>query len=128
MRLNQASDFALRIMMLLATRDQTMTVDEISRQLLLVKSHVMKIVAKLARAQLLQSQRGRIGGVGLARPAKSISVGEIVRAIEADFATVECMREEKSTCVFLPGCKLRQTMNKARIAFLDVLDAQDLQS
>ena len=66
MRLNQASDFALRILMLLADRDGPMTVDAVTDELQLVKSHVMKIVAKLAKAGVLNSTRGRAGGIGLA--------------------------------------------------------------
>ena len=128
MRLNQASDFALRILMLLADRDGPMTVDAVTDELQLVKSHVMKIVAKLAKAGVLNSTRGRAGGIGLARPLGDISVGEVVRLIEADFAVVECMREGESSCVFCSNCKLRGVMNSATRAFLQVLDEQTLQS
>ena len=128
MRLNQASDFALRILMLLAEQKEPVTVDEIARQLQLVKSHTMKIVAKLVKAGLLQSRLVRSGGVRLGKPSDQISVGDVVRVIEADFAVVECMRKEGSSCVFLPGCKLRGVMSKANIAFLAVLDSQSIQS
>ena len=50
MRLNQSSDFALRIMMLLVSENKPMTVDAIATRLRLVKSHAMKLVAKLVRA------------------------------------------------------------------------------
>lgn len=128
MRLNQASDFALRILMLLADREAAMTVDAVTNELNLVKSHVMKIVAKLARAGVLTSTRGRSGGISLARPIEAITIGEVVRVIEADFAVVECMRDGKSNCVFSSNCKLRGVMNNATRAFLQVLDQQTLQS
>lgn len=128
MRLNQASDFALRILMMLAAENQPLTVDEIAREQRLVKSHLMKIVAKLVNAGVLQSIRGRNGGVVLARSARDISVGEVVRSIEADFAIVECMREGQSDCAFMPRCRLRGTMADARDAFMKVLDEQDLAS
>jgi len=128
MRLNQASDFALRILMLLADRRGPMTVDAVTGELNLVKSHVMKIVAKLARAGILESTRGRSGGISLARALGDITIGEVVRVIEADFAVVECMREGKSSCVFSANCKLRGVMNNATRAFLQVLDQQTLQS
>jgi Rrf2 family nitric oxide-sensitive transcriptional repressor len=128
MRLNQASDFALRILMLLADQKEAITVDDIAQRLVLVKSHTMKIVAKLVKSDLLVSHRGRNGGIRLARSPDEIFVGEVVRAIEADFAIVECMQtsENAQNCTFLPGCKLRGLMVEARAAFLAVLDTQSL--
>ena len=128
MRLNQASDFALRILMLLCREKTVLTVEEISQRLHLVKSHVMKIVAKLVKAGVLTARRGRSGGVSLARDGSKISVGEVVRVIEADFAIVECMLDRESSCVFASGCKLQGVMGNARKAFLEVLDQESLQS
>ena len=75
MRLNRASDFALRILMLLVRRDNALSVDEISETLSLPKSHVMKIVARLAHAGILSTQRGRGGGVKLACDPNQLRVG-----------------------------------------------------
>ena len=128
MRLNQASDFALRVVMLLANEKQPITVEEIAGRLRLVKSHVMKIVAKLVKAGILVAHRGRTGGVGLGKPPEQIMVGDVVRQIEADLAIVECMLDRECGCVFSPGCKLKGVMADARSAFLHVLDTRSLQS
>lgn len=128
MRLNQASDFALRIMMHLARQKTPITVDDIAQQLGLVTSHTMKIVAKLVKANLLHSRRGRSGGVSLGKPCDRISVGDVVRVIEADFAIVECMRMEGSSCVMLPSCKLRGVMYQAHLEFMAVLDDRSIKS
>lgn len=126
MRLSQASDFALRILMLLARQEEPMTIEAISEKLGLVKSHVMKISAKLRQAGIVEAQRGRVGGVSLATEPCQISVGQVVRAIEPDFAIVECMRAGKSDCSFMPDCKLKLTIHKATEAFLQTLDRQTL--
>lgn len=126
MRLNQASDFALRILMLLVDEKDPITVDEIATRLSLVKSHTMKIVAKLVKAGFLTSHRGRLGGISLGKLPDEIFIGDIVRSIEADFAIVECMLEGEQTCMFLPNCKLKGLMYQARAAFLKVLDEQNL--
>ena len=130
MRLNQASDFALRILMLLAKEDQPLTVQNIAEKLNLVNSHTMKIVAKLVKVEILTSNRGRHGGISLALPPEDIHVGEIIRVIENDFAVVECIQTDKKTgkqaCIFLPHCKLKILMHEARSAFLTVLDKQTL--
>lgn len=122
MRLNQASDFALRILMLLAAEDKPLTIDTVAARLMLVKSHIMKITAKLAQAGFIEAQRGRNGGVVLGRPAQDIRIGDVVRLVESDFAIVECMRAEASTCTFTPQCRLRGVIENAATAFLDVLD------
>lgn len=122
MRLNQASDFALRILMLLAAEDEPVTIDTVASRLMLVKSHIMKITAKLAQAGFIEAQRGRNGGVLLGRPADQIRIGDVVRLVESDFAIVECMRAEASTCTFNRQCKLRGVVKNAANAFLDVLD------
>lgn len=122
MRLNQASDFALRILMLLAAEDEPLTIDTVAARLMLVKSNIMKITAKLAQAGFIEAQRGRNGGVLLGRPAADIRIGDVVRLIESDFAIVECMRVEASTCTFTPQCQLRGVIQNAATAFLDVLD------
>lgn len=126
MRLNQASDFALRILMLLASEEDPLTVDQVATRLLLVKSHVMKIVARLSQAGFVDAQRGRKGGLTLGRPAKDIMIGQVVRLIEADFAIVECMRPAQSNCTFGPQCALKGVIHEAAEAFLDVLDNQNL--
>lgn len=122
MRLNQASDFALRILMLLAAEDEPVTIDTVASRLMLVKSHIMKITAKLAQAGFIEAQRGRNGGVLLGRPANQIRIGDVVRLVESDFAIVECMRVDASTCTFNPQCRLRGVVENAASAFLDVLD------
>lgn len=129
MRLSQATDFALRILMVLAQKDTAATVDEISTELGLVKSHAMKIVAKLTKSGILESRRGRSGGIVLGKPKDQIKIGDVVRIMEPDFAVVECMKPDgKSSCIFLPRCKLKGAMNDARMSFLATLDARDLKS
>ncbi len=126
MRLSQASDFALRILMLLAKQKEPMTIESMSEKLRLVKSHVMKICAKLGQAGIVKSQRGRVGGVTLLIKPSELSVGQVVRIIEPDFAIVECMQNKSSACSFLPSCKLKKTMHNASEAFLKTLDAETL--
>ncbi len=126
MRLNQASDFALRILMLLAASDKPLTVEVISDKLRLTNSHVMKLVAKLSRAGYVIAQRGRNGGVVLGKQGQDIIIGEVVRLIEADFTIVECMTPGKSACTFAPRCKLKGVMSEAGSAFLRVLDGYTL--
>ncbi|WP_244270952.1 Rrf2 family transcriptional regulator [Thioclava nitratireducens] len=68
------------------------------------------------------AQRGRSGGLGLARPAQEIGVGTIVRHMETDFDLVECMRSG-GDCTITAACRLIAPLAEARAAFLTTLDA-----
>ncbi|GGE91393.1 MULTISPECIES: RrF2 family transcriptional regulator [Stappia] len=127
MRLNQASDFALRILMRLGQVDEPQTIDTLSRTLGLAKSHVMKLVARLAQAGLVETTRGRGGGVRLLRPPSEIRAGAVVRLMEQDLAVVACLREGPCACSFLPLCALKGAMAEAAEAFLDSLDRWTLE-
>lgn len=126
MRLNRASDFALRILMLLAKEDRAHSVEAIAARLGLAKSHVMKIVAKLGAAGFVETQKGRRGGVKLGREPEQIAIGSVVRTFENDFAVVECLRAGGSACNFLPRCALKPAMVAATEAFLRCLDGYTL--
>ncbi|GAB2185701.1 RrF2 family transcriptional regulator [Roseibium sp. LAB1] len=128
MRLSQASDFALRILMATGQSNDPQTVDKLSRQLGLAKSHVMKIVAHLAKGGYLETTRGRGGGIRLARAPDTIRLGDVVRLIEPDLGVVACLKPEPTVCAFLPRCALKGAMARASEAFLDSLNADTLAS
>ena len=126
MRLSQASDFALRILMAIGQSGQAHTVDGLSKDLGLAKSHVMKIVAQLAKAGFLETTRGRGGGIRLQKAPGDIRLGDVVRLIEPDLGVVACLKPEPATCVFLPRCALKGAMATAAEAFLESLNTQTL--
>ena len=128
MRLSQASDFALRILMATGQSDAPQTVDKLSRQLGLAKSHVMKIVAHLAKGGYLETTRGRGGGIRLAKTPDTIRLGEVVRLIEPDLGVVACLKPEPTVCAFLPRCALKGAMARASEAFLESLNTETLAS
>ncbi|HEY3325443.1 MAG TPA: Rrf2 family transcriptional regulator [Planctomycetota bacterium] len=85
MKISQKSEYAFRAMLELALRlDQTQTVRtaEIARSQRIPVKFLELILVDLRRAGLIISQRGPEGGHRLARNAKSVTVGEIWRAIE----------------------------------------------
>lgn len=126
MRLNQASDFALRILMYLGQQDTPQTVEKLADALGLAKSHVMKIVARLNRLDLVETTRGRSGGVRLKRPPGDIRLGDVVRQMEPDLGVVACLKPGLTQCSFLPRCAVKHSMARAAEAFLDSLNKETL--
>ena len=129
MRLTVYSDYALRLMMYLGLRtgEDLSTIDEVAAAYGISKAHLMKITNELGRKGLIETIRGRQGGMRLARDASAIRVGDIVRACEPDFALVPCMEAEGgNACVVLPACVLKRALAAAAVAFLEVLDGYTL--
>lgn len=127
MRLTSFTDFGLRALMRLAGEpERSFTTDEIAREFRISRHHLIKIVSALADAGLVTTQRGSGGGFRLARAPQKISLGEIVRVLEADQAIAECFRADGGACVITPGCRLRSKLAAAQSAFLRELDRTSL--
>lgn len=126
MRLTYQTDYSLRLLMYLAVQgERRSSIREIANQYGISENHLMKVTQKLAALGYVDALRGRSGGLKLARPAEHIRVGEIVRAMEPDFAIVECFADAKN-CNITPACTLRHVLDEARESFLGVLDSHTL--
>jgi Rrf2 family transcriptional regulator, nitric oxide-sensitive transcriptional repressor len=62
----------------------------------------------------------------LAKPAEAISLGEVVRHTEPDMAIVMCFEPIDAHCAIRPSCVLRRALERARVAFVEVLDSYTL--
>jgi Rrf2 family nitric oxide-sensitive transcriptional repressor len=82
----------------------------------------MKVAYQLGVAGYVDTVRGRNGGLRLAKPAKAIGLGEVVRHTEPDMAIVMCFEPINAECAILPYCVLRKALDRARDAFVKVLD------
>src|SRR5512144_2872625 len=99
MQLTRYSDYSLRVLMYLAVRpDHLATIEEISDAYGISRAHLMKVVHQLGRAGLLETVRGRGGGMRLAQAPERISIGGVVRRTEDKLALVECFEPKTSEC------------------------------
>lgn len=125
MRLTQWTDYSLRVLMHCAAhegRAQPTTISEIAQAHGISRSHLTKIVMTLAAQGLIDTSRGRGGGMRLKRPAASITVGEVVRQTETDFQQVECFNRETNSCYMDGSCGLKHAIGRALSAYLAELD------
>ena len=66
MRLSEYTDYTLRVLMYCARhRERLVTINELAEQHGLSKGHLMKVVNDLARQGLIETTRGRGGGLRL---------------------------------------------------------------
>jgi Rrf2 family transcriptional regulator, nitric oxide-sensitive transcriptional repressor len=127
MRLTAFTDFALRTLMRLAGEPtRSFATNEIAAEFGISRNHLAKVVRDLADSGFISTQRGAGGGFILARPPQSITLGQVVRALEARQALVECFRGDGGSCVLTPRCRLKARLAVAREAFMRELDATTL--
>jgi Rrf2 family nitric oxide-sensitive transcriptional repressor len=123
MRLNLQSDYALRVLMHLAANpDRLVRIRDIADRFRISQNHLMKVAFLLGREGLIETVRGRTGGLRLARKPQSIRVGDVVRRMEGDIHLVECFSAEPGGCLISGACRLKGVLHEALGAFLAVLD------
>jgi Rrf2 family nitric oxide-sensitive transcriptional repressor len=123
MRLTSYSDYSLRMLMYAALKaDRLVTIQEVADVYGISKNHLMKVAFRLGRHGILETVRGRNGGLRLARKPEQIGLGEVVRVTEADFTMVECFDPATNSCAIIRPCRLRGILRKALDAYFVVLD------
>ena len=126
MRLTTLSDYALRLLMMAdAAGDSLITIEAAASRYHISRAHLMKVANVLTRAGYLQAVRGRSGGLRLAKPARQIRIGDVIRATEPDFAMVECFSGDNQ-CIITSACKLPRILSAASDAFINVLNESTL--
>lgn len=121
MRLTKFTDLSLRVVLRLVYADgQRMTVREVSAGVGAPYSHVAKAVSRLQHLEVIETRRGRKGGLELTAFGRAASVGWIVRVLEGAGDVVGCL--EEPPCPLLQGCALRVALSAAQEAFFAYLD------
>ncbi|HNP37120.1 MAG TPA: Rrf2 family transcriptional regulator [Woeseiaceae bacterium] len=123
MRLASFTDYGLRVLMRLAdTPDEAVSTGQLADEFKISQHHLAKVVQDLGRGGFILTQRGKGGGLRLARAAQTITLGEVVRHLEQRFALVDCFRADGGTCVLQPRCRLKNQLAAAREAFINELN------
>ncbi len=130
--LTNKGKYALKAMVHLAAQEPGVLaqVADIAEQNVISKKFLDAILTDLRRAGLVYSKKGKGGGYTLARPAREISVGTIVRTIDGPLAPIACASVTAyrpcDDCTDLKTCQVRIMMIAARNAIANVLDNTNL--
>lgn len=127
MRLTAYTDYTLRTLMYLGlNRDRLVTIQDIAESHGISKNNLMKVVHRLGMSGMVETVRGRNGGLKLNKEPTDINIGEVVRNTETDFFMAECFDRESNTCIYAPSCALKKVLGSATAAYLEVLDGVTL--
>lgn len=126
MRLSSFSDYSLRVLMYLGVHGGRLaTAGEIAAAYGISVNHLTKVVNLLGRLGYIETVRGKGGGIRLGREAADISLGEVIRQTENDFALVECFATG-GQCQIHAACRLPPILDEALAAMFSVLDRYTL--
>lgn len=127
MRLTAYTDYAFKVLMYLAIhRNRLATVQEIACAHQISRSQLTKVVHELGQAGLLDTSRGRGGGIRLGAAPDAIRLGDVARLAESDFTVVECFDDASNQCRLAPACVLKHVLGAATAAYLQELDQMTL--
>lgn len=100
MMFSTKAEYGVRVMVALARRAaqangecEPVSLAEIAESDGMPLAYLEHLVARLRRAQLIDSRRGSRGGYMLGRPADQITMAEVVEALEGSIAPIECISE-----------------------------------
>jgi Rrf2 family iron-responsive transcriptional regulator len=124
MRLTRQTNYAVRILMYCAANDDRLSrIPEIAAAYSVSELFLFKILQPLVEAKLVETVRGRNGGVRLGRPATEITLFDVVRVTEDSFSMAECFENDATECPLIDACALNSALRKALGAFFEVLES-----
>jgi Rrf2 family iron-responsive transcriptional regulator len=129
MRLTKQTNYAIRMMMYCAViRDGKLSrVQDIAKAYTVSELFLFTILQPLVEAGLMESVRGRKGGVRLAKPARTVTLYDVVRVTEENFSMAECFEAGDIECPLVDSCALNGALSKALNAIFEVLQGYTIE-
>lgn len=126
MQITRQADYAIRAVLYLSQIGvgQRASTSQIAQEQNIPPSFLAKIVSQLSVAGLLQTSRGARGGVSLARNPESITLLEVIEAIDGPILLNECVADE-ANCAFSEDCPLRPVWCDAQADLVERLDSSN---
>jgi len=127
LRLSKKADYALLAMRDLAAHADrsAMSMRELAETNRISPDLLSKVLQQLVRAGLLESQQGTRGGYGLARDAATISVADVIQAIDGPLTVTACSVEDDS-CDQYDTCNIRDPLWRIKDRIVSALEASSV--
>ncbi len=124
MQITRQADYAIRAVLYLSGLKPTerAATSHIAEDQGIPPSFLAKIISQLSIAGLIHTSRGAKGGVNLARPAESISILDVVEAIDGPLALNECTLNPQG-CTRSEGCPMHSIWCEAQADLVHRLDS-----
>jgi Rrf2 family protein len=132
LQLTKRTEYGLIALVHMADREgQIVSVREIGERYPIPRRLLAEVLKDLCRASLVDSQRGATGGYALTRSADSITLGEVVAALEGRPALANCdapSHASASECGIQPVCPIRSPLHRIREGIWHLMERTTLRS
>lgn len=128
MRLTRQTSYAVRTLIYCAVNAPDLSrVADVARAYGISEMFLFKLIKPLVDGGLLETTRGRKGGIRLGRSADAITLLDVVRLTEESFALAECFEEGGDlACPLSSACDFSSALNEALHAFFAVLESHSI--
>ena len=125
MQLTRAADYGVRVMVHLANlaADERALLPALAEATGAPESFLSKVLQSLARAKLICSWRGPLGGFGISPEGRAASMREVIEAIDGPIFLNVCLVSGKS-CGRKAWCPAHPVWAEAQEAMLGVLRSE----
>jgi Rrf2 family iron-responsive transcriptional regulator len=124
MKLTRQSSYAIRTLMYCAVNQPNLShVADIAKAHGMSELFLFKLIKPLVEAGLIETVRGRHGGIRLGRPAADITLLDTIKLTEENFAMAECFEGGDVSCPLVDACDLNAALRHALGAFFEVLES-----
>ncbi len=124
MRLTRQSSYAIRTLIYCAVNSPGLSrVADIAKAHSISELFLFKLIKPLVENGLLETVRGRKGGLRLGRPANCITLLDTIKLTEENFAIAACFEGSDILCPLVDNCDLNGALREALGAFFNVLDS-----
>jgi Rrf2 family transcriptional regulator, iron-sulfur cluster assembly transcription factor len=115
--ITKEADYAIRVMLYLAhhaNNGQSVSTARLSEEMDIPYRFLRKIVRRMVEAGLVASQRGKGGGVKLARPRDRISLLEVVSAIDPRGVQINTCSTDRRACARSRRCEVHPELRQVQ--------------
>ena len=107
MKISTRGRYALRVTVDLAEHycGKYIPLKDVVKRQEVSQKYLENITATLSAAGVIEGLHGKGGGYKLTRPPEEITVADVLKAVEGDFATVPCVGENAKPCPRSGGCR-----------------------
>lgn len=110
-RFRKKTEYGMIMMSVLAKKGKGALVSvRMMQEYGLPRSFLVKIAKELIQAKLISAKEGRGGGYSLARDPETITLKEVVEAMDGQVATASCLIHGSKKCPVAARCPHRQMM------------------
>ena len=127
MRLTRQSNYAIRTLIYCAVNEPGLSrVADIAKAHAISELFLFKLIKPLVEHGLIETVRGRRGGIKLGRPAEDITLLDTIRLTEESFSMAECFEDGEIACPLADACDVNAALREALGAFFEVLESHTI--